>query len=308
MFQTMTSRVLMRMPSISISSDEATIRGNIVAGTYSSGIHLYNSNKSIVDKNSVMATYEEGIYVETDDGSGGNTISNNTVEYVTYYEGIDVSDNNPTVTGNTVRNIAQDDAYDISCPSACSGGQISNNKAINNGEENEGFSLEVDNMTISNNIAEHIFQTCFSIKGDNNTIQNNTARWCGTENPSEAGIFVDGNNNLIKANLAEFNKGRGFMIKGNNTVTYNTSRKNYWTGLYLEPGNTAALNVTYNTVTDNHGEGIANKAPGGGGGTVNISNNTALRNRTDICNESIIATFISNVFTTGGVGTACDIE
>jgi parallel beta-helix repeat protein len=288
------------------SLDEATVRSNTTAGLYGSGIYMNNSNRSVVDKNTIMATYYEGIYVYTS-GSGGNTISNNTVEYVTYYEGIEVWENNPTITGNTVRNIADDEGYYIHCPSACTGGQISNNKALNNGEDADGFKLTVSNMTISNNTAEHIFQTCFNISGDNNTIQSNNARWCGTEGPTEAGIRVDGNYNLIKSNLAEFNQGRGFFIRGNNIVTYNISRKNYWTGLYLQDSNTALLNVTYNTVTDNHGEGIANFAPGGGGGTVNISNNTALRNRTDICNQGT-ATFSSNTYSTGGPAAACDLE
>jgi parallel beta-helix repeat protein len=287
--------------------NEAAVKSNTIAGVYGAGIYIENSNISVVDKNAITATYYEGIYVYTDNGSGGNTISNNTTEY-SDYEGIYVQDNNPTVTGNTVRNIYDDDGFEIKCYSTCTGGQISNNKAMNNGEDYNGFDLTVDNMIISNNTAEHIFSTCFDIEGDNNTIQYNNARWCGAEGPTEAGIYVNGDNNLIKGNLAEFNQGRGISVHGNNIVTLNTSRKNYWTGLYLQSGNTAVLNVTYNTVTDNHGEGIANFAPGGGGGTVNISNNTVLRNRTDICNESIITTFTSNIFTTGGTGTLCDLE
>ena len=212
--------------------NEATARSNTIAGLYGSGIYLDDSNKSTIDKNSIMATYYQGIYVYTS-GSGGNTISNNTVEYADY-EGIYVQENNPTVTGNTVRNIYDDDGFDISCYDTCTGGQISNNKAMNNGEDYTGFDLSVSNMTISNNTAEHIFSTCFEIEGDNNTIQYNNARWCGTEGPTEGGIYVGGDNNLIKGNLAEFNQGRGISIHGNNTVTLNTSRKNYWTGLYLQ--------------------------------------------------------------------------
>ena len=86
-------------------------------------------------------------------------------------------------------------------------------------------------LLISGNIAEHIHNYGFDIKGNNNTIQNNTARWCGTH--SNGGFDIEGNDNIIYGNLAEFNSSRGFEISGNNTVTRNTARKNYQTGMWL---------------------------------------------------------------------------
>jgi parallel beta-helix repeat protein len=289
------------------------IKNNTVTGTAENGITAYNVTNSLIDRNNVSAILHQGIYVYTSIYSylGYNTVSNNIVENVSEDKGINIVDAKPTVTGNTVRNISEDDCYYIDCGSGstCSSGQVSGNTAMHCGEDSHGFVIKGDYLMITGNTAEHIYYDGFNIEGDDNTFQSNNARWCGTDSIDQAGFnFSSGNNNLIKSNLAEFNSGRGFDIEGSNTVTQNTSRKNYRTGMHFGYAGGGTLNVTYNTVTDNHGEGIANFAPNGGGSLVNISNNTVLRNRTDICNEDTIDTFISNIFTTGGIATFCDIE
>jgi hypothetical protein len=294
-------------------ANNITIRNNTTNGVGSHGILLENYvSSSLIDRNNISATHDEGIHVDTrpDSFEAANVVSNNFVENVHSAEGINVSDRKPTLTTNTVQNAFRNDCFEVSCGSGdcISGGQISNNKAFYCGEDDDGFRLnDVWYLLISGNIAEHIHDNGFNIDGSYNTIQNNTARWCGAN--SDAGFEIEGNDNIIYGNLAEFNSQRGFEIYGNNTVTRNTARKNYQTGMWLggwDDGGT--VNVTYNTITDNHGEGLANFAPEGGSSLVNISNNTVLRNRTDICNEGTINTFISNIFTTGGTGTLCDLE
>jgi parallel beta-helix repeat protein len=296
------------------NGNNAKIKNNTVIGAGDNGIYAWYVTNSLIDRNTVSAVENHGICVYTDITDsvvGGNTISNNVVENASQDEGINIEDRKPAVTGNTVRNIFDDDCYYINCGSGstCISGQVSNNTATHCGENSNGFIIDGDYLMITGNTAEHVYSDGFDIEGDDNTIQSNNARWCGTDSIMHAGFDIGGgNNNLIKSNLAEFNSGRGFDIDGNNTVTQNTSRKNYRTGMYFRYAGGGTLNVTYNTVTDNHGEGIANFAPNGGGSFVNISNNTVLRNRTDICNEDTIDTFISNIFTTGGIATACDIE
>jgi len=291
--------------------DNITIKNNTINGVGRHGILLENYvSNSVIDRNNISTTHDEGIHVNTrpDSFVAANVVSNNFVENVHEAEGINVDDRKPTLTGNTVQNVFEDDCFEVDCGSGdCIGsGQITNNKAFYCGEDDDGFNLSVWNISISGNLAEHIHDNGFNIDGNNNTIQNNTARWCGTY--SHAGFNINGDNNNINSNLAEFNSRRGFEIEGNNTITRNTARKNYQTGMYFGYANAGTVNVTYNTITDNHGEGLANFAPDVGTSTVNISNNTVLRNRTDICNEGTINTFISNIFTTGGTGTLCDLE
>jgi len=147
-----------------------------------------------------------------------------------------------------------------------------------------GFSLMVDNMTISNNVAEHNPGGGFYISGDNNTIQNNSARYNGGK--GIGGFYITGDGNAISNNLAELNWNYGFYIYGNNTVTNNTARNNYRTGICLDGPEGVDLTVDANIVTNNHGEGIANNALGGGT-TVSITNN--------------IATGIGQIFVTMGL-------
>lgn len=292
-------------------ANNITIKNNTISGVGSHGVLLENYvSNSLIDRNNISATHDEGIHVDTrpDSFVAANVVSNNFVENVHEAEGINVSDRRPTLTTNTVQNVFEDECFRVSCGEGdCIGtGQITNNKAFYCGEDDDGFNLDVWYLLISGNLAEHIHDDGFDIDGNNNTIQNNTARWCGTN--SDSGFDIDGDGNIINGNLAEFNSRRGFEISGNNTVTRNTARKNYQTGMLLGYADGGVVNVTYNTITDNHGEGLANFAPNGGGSTVNISNNTVLRNRTDICNEGTITTFISNIFNTGGTGTLCDLE
>jgi parallel beta-helix repeat protein len=292
-------------------ANNITIRNNTINGVGRHGIILANYvSNSLIDMNNISSTHYEGIYVDTmpDSFVAANIVSNNSVQNVHQGEGINVSDRMPTLTTNTVQNVFEEDCFQVNCGSSdCDGtGQITNNKAFYCGENDDGFNLDVWNILISGNIAEHIHDKGFKIDGDNNTIQNNTARWCGTN--SDSGFGIDGDNNNINGNLAEFNSLRGFEIYGNNTITRNTARKNYQTGMRLGYADGGTVNVTYNTVTDNQGEGIANFAPDGGSSFVIISNNTVLRNRTDICNEGTIDIFSSNIFTTGGTGTPCDLE
>lgn len=276
-----------------------TVSYNDISSTYADGIYLDYSDYSTVSNNTISGCYDAGIYVEYD-SNGFNTISNNTVQDL-YGPGIEVDDYDTTITGNTVRNIYDYEGMDVDCD----GGTISNNH-VEGATDYDGFYLCVDNMTISNNVAEFNGEEGFDISGDNNTIQNNTARHNG--NDWEGGFDIDGDGNTISGNLAELNPGYGLYIWGQNTVTGNTAKNNYRTGIYLDSANLGALTVSSNVVTDNHGEGIANNAGGGGGDNVTITNNTATGNRCDICNDGTIHTFTGNTFNTGGDTTGCCLE
>ena len=280
--------------------DNCMVAHNEISSCYDQGIHLDYCDYSTVSNNTIHGIYDEGIEVD-DDTNGHNTVSNNTI-YDLYGEGIDVNDSHPTITGNSVRNIYGNEGIYVYC-SSCTGGTISNNTVRGVADDYEGFDLNVDNMNISNNVAEYNASEGFDIDGDGNTIQNNTARHNGHE--WEGGFDIYGDGNTVSDNLAELNPGYGFYIYGQNTVSNNTAKNNYRTGIYLVTADGGTLTLNGNTVTDNDGEGIANFAGGGVGETVNITNNTATGNRCDICNEGTIDTFTGNTYNTGGNSTSC---
>ena len=180
-------------------ANNITIKNNTINGVGSHGILLdYYVSNSLVDRNNISTTHDEGIHVDTrpDSFEAANIVSNNSVQNVHEAEGINVRDRRPTLTGNTVQNVFEDDCFEVNCGSGdcISTGQITNNKAFYCGEDDDGFNLYVWNISISNNIAEHIHNKGFNIGGNGNTIQNNTARWCGTY--SDAGFNIEGNDNI----------------------------------------------------------------------------------------------------------------
>ena len=282
--------------------DNCMVANNEISSCYEVVIVLLDCDYSTVSNNTIHGAYI-GIEVFCDlDTNGHNTISNNTIYDIAL--GIGVDDPNPTITGNTVRNCYYGGIY-VDCFSE-TGGTISNNTVRGVADDYEGFYLYVDNIIISNNLAEYNAEEGFYIYGDGNTIQNNTARHNGHE--WEGGFDIYGNGNTISNNLAELNPGYGFFMYGQNTVSNNTAKNNYRTGIYLVTADGGTLTLDGNTVTDNDGEGIANFAGGGVGETVNITNNTATGNRCDICNEGTINTFTGNNYNTGGDSTPCCLE
>ena len=205
-----------------------------------------------------------------------------------------------------------------------------------------GFYIEGSNCEITNNTAERITNDGFYINMEGGNVKTNTARYCGSytwdpppKKPVELGPIYQqgapapginlGSNGFeisscgtnYTGNLAELNAGRGFFLSSIwcslTSFTGNTSRKNFRTGARLEYVDSGAkLLFTNNIITDNHGEGIANFAPSTGIGEVYILTNTALRNRTDICNEGT-ASFAGNVCSLADPGCNydqdnCDLE
>jgi len=296
--------------------DDAIVSNNTIRGTGEEGIETYDSYYLTIADNDIRSCYHSGIFLNVTTGSvvsgnsvggidfhgidviglGGNTISNNVVED-TYDDGIRVFDYDTTITGNLVRNIFAEDCFSVEAY----GGAISNNQA-DGATYGDGFDLQVDDMTISNNTAQFNSYEGFDIDGDGNTISNNTARHNGDD--WSPGFLIDGIGNTISGNLAEMNPGYGFYIQGNNAFTGNTAHNNYRTGIYLDSTYGGTLLVNDNLATNNHGEGIANFASG----TCDIINNTALGNRTDICDEGPADLFQNNTFVTGGWNQVCCLE
>jgi parallel beta-helix repeat protein len=304
-------------------ADGGTVSQNTIRGASSYGVEVYDTDNCTVSSNDILSCTSGGIYMDLCDESaasgnyiggingdgiyvsydtvGNNVISDNTVEDL-YREGIDVLDLDTTVTGNTIRNTGR-----TGMAVSSDGGTISDNLVEGARDESEGYDLMVENTIVSKNVAQFNAGEGLRIEGDNNTISNNTARYNGSD--WEGGFRIFGDNNTISGNLAEMNPGYGFTSYGDNTLAGNTATNNYRTGIYLVSTNGGTLQVNANVATNNHGEGIANFASTG---TVNVINNTALGNRTDICNDipggAIITTFTGNTFATGGPTVDCCLQ
>jgi len=307
-------------------ASHCTVSNNQIGACVAGGIALAYTNACTVSGNQIDGVGIVGIGVEggiygggvtkeaTDNGIfGANVVTNNTVED-TFGPGIGVFDIDPTITRNIVRR------YNVGMIGGCYvealGGAISDNLVEMGGSFGPGYNLEVWETTVSNNVAQFNPAMGFYIYGENNTINNNTARHNGNE--WDGGFYVDGYGNTLTGNLAEENPGYGFTIWGPNALSGNTAHGKYRTGIYLAGAYGGTLLLNANVVTNNHGEGIANgagglaAAPANGVGngveTVNIINNIALGNRTDICNNGVIAAFTGNTYGTGGNATPCCLE
>jgi len=297
-------------------SNHCTVSNNQIGACLAGGIALAYTSECTVIGNHVNGVGIVGIAVEAgldngasttippqqNGGFGANVIRDNTVENL-FGPGIAVFDMNPAITGNIVRR------YNLGILGGlfveAIGGIISNNLVELGGSFGPGYFLEVWNTTVSNNVAQFNPAMGFLVWGDDNTINNNTARHNGSE--WEGGFYIDGYGNTLTGNLAEMNPGYGFTIWGPNSLTGNTATANYRTGIYLPGAYGGILLLNTNVASSNHGEGIANGA-GLGGGTINIINNIALGNRTDICNNGVIAAFTGNTYGTGGNATPCCLE
>lgn len=159
-------------------------------------------------------------------------------------------------------------------------GSISGNYASHS---SNGFTIWTYNAAISNNTSEYNTIFGFYITSDAGTISGNTARYNGGAEKWAGGFAIEaGSGVTISGNKASSNQlgfdicsyGSGNTFTGNSSVFNNLEGVTFWCG--------GSLSVTNNTVNDNSGEGIAN----GSDGNVGLfTGNTALRNRTDICNE-----------------------
>lgn len=244
--------------------------------------------------------YDSAAVTPTDDGMP-NTITKNSVTGVGF-EGYCLMGYSLVVTNNTAKDITAGDGFSIDTSS----GTISGNTAsYANGYGGEtGFRIYAYGTSITGNTAEYNNGYGIDISGSYNTILSNTARYNGTY-WWNSGIYVGGEYNTINNNISEENYGKGFEIYGDyeNWLNGNVSRNNAVTGFALY-GSNATFYFSGNNAQNNEGEGIANLS-----NLVDMmNNNNASGNRLDICNSGTINTFTSNIFTTGGSGTPCELE
>lgn len=310
-----------------------TITGNTITNCSDEGIYLEYATKAAISGNTVMNTYYEGIYVDyvysskvdhnnisatTDDyclesysdytdASKANTYTSNNCTDA--YEGIYIDENNPIVTYNTVKNVGGgDNGITVSCSGTCLNGVIAYNSVTNVSDSYDCFDLSVSGMSIQNNTATSCQGYGYDISGDNNIITNNISKYNG-EGDDYSGFYLSGAGNTLSGNTATYSGYFGFEIYSTgaaNTLTGNTAQYNTWAGIYINnTGGAGHTTVQSNQVLNNDGEGIVNNDDAGN--TI-MNKNTSKGNRLDICNDDSgtnFASFLGNIFVTGGQNTAC---
>jgi parallel beta-helix repeat protein/putative cofactor-binding repeat protein len=247
-------------------SDNTVISNNTISGTDYDSIYAYDSDNLTITSNILNGALDGeseaclldlydlynstitlntgdygvcGLYSYSDCGEDDcNTISFNTMSHTSNHS-FEIVEDQLNVIGNTGRYTTDADIFSIYCYSnaeegGCIGGKISGNYAAFATNDENGFHLDVNNMTISGNTAERNIANGFEIEGDNNTISGNISRHNGSED--EAGFDISGAGNTVTGNTAEYNDFRGFELYayGTMTVSNNISRYNTGAGFSLD--------------------------------------------------------------------------
>jgi len=139
-------------------------------------------------------------------------------------------------------------------------------------------------------------------QGKRGRIKKNDVRGCGDAATSGASIAVSGNDSDVLGNVVRDSVRSGIEVKGHRVlVAGNDVSKSLRNGIVVRTGD--GHQVIDNDVVGNHGDGIANLADG-----TELCGNTVKKNRTDISNDGQVALFEKNIFVTGGVETASEID
>ncbi len=315
---------------IETDGNDGLITGNSIEGCEPDCIDQVGSNTTI-SFNTLKDCLFDGIVADGDD----NKIENNSIKQCGQ-DGVDTSGDRVRVALNTIEGMPaqsgngieydgdRPDIYkntiistdkegiDLFCfssggPSTCTGGSVKENTVRFAFDDADGMEIDGFNLRIEYNIITDTSESGLNYNGDFGTIYWNTIERAGTEDRNEDGFDISGNNNMITNNTARDNRFSGITNDSgsNNTYRGNLSEKNGMSGIRIEDGSDNI--VDRNRTLNNNGEGINNS---GTATSTDVTNNTSLGNRTDICNvpPGTISPFTGNVFVTGGTATPCVVE
>ncbi|MBK6938946.1 MAG: right-handed parallel beta-helix repeat-containing protein [Planctomycetes bacterium] len=280
--------------AIQVAGADATIDSCVAIGC-DGGIRIAGSG-GLITKCTVRQDGERGIDINGDDGTvskcvvvtieDGSGISINGLNGVIEKNVVDgadaaailISGNNPTVRGNKILRQCDDDC----------------------GIEVSGASVGV----IEKNLVRNTYEDGIEIQATASglTISKNTIIGCGTED--EPGIQLDGNNCVVANNVIKGAYADGINVGGDgNSLVDNTIVDCFEDGIDIRIG-ADGTTVSGNKCLKNRGEGFENN-----GANTTLTGNTMKNNRIDFADDGTFATTPSgNSFTTGGVGTAPEID
>ncbi len=251
---------------VAIKGDDAVVAKCRLGDNYSGeGVSLTGDRGRIVDNEFVNIDYS-AIAVNGDDA----VVRGNEVLHVHGDVAIDVTGLNPTVVDNTVVFV---------------GGGYSGFEIASEGDGGRVEGNRIDRATASG----------IEVSGDDMTIRKNRVTQCGGwVDSSGAGLYVDGDRNLVESNTVKRHFKDGLTIDGDdNLVVKNKVQDSLEDGIYVDSGKDNIFE--HNSVSGSQAEGFDN----GGTATV-LRKNKIQGNRIDIANDGTIEIAPSNKFKTGG--------
>ncbi|MBL8768495.1 MAG: right-handed parallel beta-helix repeat-containing protein [Planctomycetes bacterium] len=279
---------------IDVTANSVTIENTTVAGC-DGGIQVTGAD-AVISKCTVRQDGNTGVLITgndaliskcllitIEDGEGIRVAGSNAIVEKNVVDGADgpailTDGKNPTIRSNKILRQCDDDpGIDVSNASA---GLVENNSIRNTYEDGIEINSNVTDLTVTKN-----------------KITN-----CGSED--EHGIELSGSNCTVSKNVIRNSQKDGINVIGDgNTISDNVIIDSLEDGIDVTSGANDNT-IVGNKCLKNRGEGFEN-----GGGNTTLTGNTMKNNRTDFADNGTFATPPSgNSFTTGGVGTAPEID
>jgi len=318
--------------AVDVTADDAEIK-TCVADGCGSGF-LVEGARAVVGKSQVFNCEDEAFVVEGDDAqvfknvvtTGGDDgivvdgadsqVTDNRVTNVSG-NGVQASPESALVTGNTVEGTgafgvfvsgsgstaSKNDVQDTLAAGLVVIGDdviVSHNSVADTREGSAGILVQSDaDALIEDNRVEGAGGAGCALNVDGATIEDNRAERCGL--PGDAGISVNGDENVLDGNVAEDCQSTGFLLEGSgNLLQHNVATGNGDNGYWVLGLGSTENDLDDNVAKSNHGEGLQN----GGVGTL-LRDNTFKKNLLDLANETAAgATLVDdggNTFETGGL-------
>ena len=279
---------------IVVIGDDATIKSCSVANVQNGGGFGLSGERISIQKCTAMNVDEEGIVL-----TGTNaTVKKNEVSF-TRNDAIEVTGDFATVEKNEVGHV-------VGSGIVVDGSEFSIAKNDVRSVIGMGILIEdgITGGTVEGNDVSDGTVAGFATDASTDGIvfrDNKVTRFGGT---GTGGFFIAGQNHTLDGNSAKECDDDGFYLGfDGGSVTDNTAKENGRDGFDFDNTGAADCVVTGNVAKDNGAEGFENNET-----DLTFTGNTAKNNRIDVANDGTFAAFANNTFTTGGQGTAPEVE
>jgi hypothetical protein len=197
-----------------------------------------------------------------------------------------------------VGTVSGGESIDVTCNTDCTGAMVSSNRTDDIGDDTEAFDISSDaaGLLVEKNSTRNGIDTGFSLDIEGATVSKNRVR--GTGGDGEDCFDVDGDNNEISRNAAEYCMGNGFTVQGaSNTLERNRARHAAEDGFQVRTSSTNTT-LTSNRSDDNGLTGYRIQDGGTPATGTTLTNNRGRRSRYDLCDEGATTTRTGNSFGT----------
>jgi parallel beta-helix repeat protein len=276
-----------------VSGNGAIVRKNTIKNIEdNSGISILGAD-ALVESNVIRGVESYGI-----DVSGVHAIvRKNKVAHARLEDGIAVSGAEALVEGNVVEQVG---AVGISV--ASDDGMVRNNVVRGSGQDEFAMAVVGAGADVLKNTLQDGFGGGVHVGGTGLSCAGNVITRCGFE--GEAGIYAFGATNGVLTNNLVTDCGSGIDLwsSAGALATKNTVLRPVLDGIHIANSSPSCA-VTDNVVRNSGAEGIDNRAL-----MVVLTGNVLKSNRLDLANSGSFGTQSDNVYQTGGVAVAPEID